>query len=248
MNGCALLSSIVKRSRVPHPFCSTSEVPSPRMNEATYDGGPPISSTILDFENLGRNWRSAPSVPFICDGDFDVIMDRRRPKQLAYAMAPVSRTTPWNRTTGRTKGLNSGETSSPLRLFTIIPATKHPRALPTDLNSTVLFFLAALASVSVSAQESSASATGSGVAVPTSTAGIPNCVLQCSIQAGATAGCTFSDPTCACSTTNGFQDAATQCLLQTCTAEEQQAALGLQGALCGAASSGAFSDSVSATG
>ncbi|KAF9492925.1 hypothetical protein BDN71DRAFT_1450887 [Pleurotus eryngii] len=111
-----------------------------------------------------------------------------------------------------------------------------------------LLILVALIAVSVSAQESSASATGSGVAAPTSTAGIPDCVLQCSIQAGATAGCTFSDPACACSTTNEFQDAATQCLLQNCTPEEQQAALGLQDALCGAASSGAFSDSVSATG
>ncbi|KAL4251300.1 CFEM domain-containing protein [Pleurotus pulmonarius] len=123
----------------------------------------------------------------------------------------------------------------------------NTRALPTDLDSTVLFFLVALASVSVSAQESSASPTSSGVAAPTSTAGIPNCVLQCSIQAGTTAGCAFSDPSCACSTTNGFQDAATACL-QACTPEEQQAALGLQAALCGAASSGAFSDSVSATG
>ncbi|KAF4564437.1 hypothetical protein EYR36_002371 [Pleurotus pulmonarius] len=110
-----------------------------------------------------------------------------------------------------------------------------------------LFFLVALASVSVSAQESSASPTSSGVAAPTSTAGIPNCVLQCSIQAGTTAGCAFSDPSCACSTTNGFQDAATACL-QACTPEEQQAALGLQAALCGAGGASTSAPATSGSG
>ncbi|KAJ8514681.1 hypothetical protein ONZ45_g7812 [Pleurotus djamor] len=102
----------------------------------------------------------------------------------------------------------------------------------------------------VAAQDSSAPATTTGTATPpTSTDGIPACVLTCSLQAGQAAGCTFSDPACACSTTNNFQAAAQECLLSQCTPEEQQTALGLQAALCGGEASSVIpSASDSATG
>ncbi|KAH8089206.1 hypothetical protein HD553DRAFT_305370 [Filobasidium floriforme] len=58
------------------------------------------------------------------------------------------------------------------------------------------------------------------------------CVLTCSQQAATTAGCTsFADPSCVC-TNVAFQNAAQQCLVANCTAEEQAQALSLQATLC----------------
>ncbi|KAG9093203.1 hypothetical protein FRC06_011635 [Ceratobasidium sp. 370] len=73
----------------------------------------------------------------------------------------------------------------------------------------------------------------SSASPPTGTSGISACILQCSMQAAESAGCTnFSDPSCACGNSD-FQSAAAQCLAAECTPEEQQAALQLQQALCG---------------
>ncbi|WWC87366.1 uncharacterized protein L201_002255 [Kwoniella dendrophila CBS 6074] len=79
---------------------------------------------------------------------------------------------------------------------------------------------------------------------------IPTCVVTCSTQAAAAAGCTsYTDVSCVC-TNAAFQNAAGACLIANCTSEEQTAAVSLQSALCAGQSvtGGSVTASISATG
>ncbi|WWC58988.1 uncharacterized protein I303_101534 [Kwoniella dejecticola CBS 10117] len=79
---------------------------------------------------------------------------------------------------------------------------------------------------------------------------IPECVLTCSTQAAAAAGCSsYTDVTCVC-TNADFQNAATSCLTANCTTADQTAALSLQSALCAGQSvtGGSLTASITASG
>ncbi|OJA19755.1 hypothetical protein AZE42_06786 [Rhizopogon vesiculosus] len=79
--------------------------------------------------------------------------------------------------------------------------------------------------------------------------GLTTCIVDCSTQAAASAGCTsFSDLPCVCTSTT-FQTAAGACLQANCTAAEVQSATQLQTAECASLSSNATttSSSISAT-
>ncbi|KAL1744688.1 hypothetical protein HDZ31DRAFT_63826 [Schizophyllum fasciatum] len=104
----------------------------------------------------------------------------------------------------------------------------------------------ALASA-VLAQDSTSSASG---AAPTSTAGISQCLLQCTTTAASANGCSsVTDLQCLC-TSASFQNDAKSCMQDNCTEEEQQAGLQLQAAECaniGTASASEPSSSSDAT-
>ncbi|KAL0953778.1 hypothetical protein HGRIS_004962 [Hohenbuehelia grisea] len=112
----------------------------------------------------------------------------------------------------------------------------------------VVAVLASLANAQVSSgsptiqTDTVVSNTGSGsAAVPSSTAGISQCILTCTITAATANGCTsITDLACICTQT-AFQAAARTCLESTCTPEEQQTALGLQQAQCASFVSGSSS-------
>ncbi|WVQ97506.1 hypothetical protein IAU59_004620 [Kwoniella sp. CBS 9459] len=79
---------------------------------------------------------------------------------------------------------------------------------------------------------------------------IPQCVVTCSTQAAAAAGCTsYTDVTCVC-TNAAFQNAAGACLVANCTADEQTAATSLQQVLCAGQSvtGGSVTATISASG
>jgi len=105
------------------------------------------------------------------------------------------------------------------------------------------FKLTALFFVSVVAAQSSTTGTASA-AVPTSTAGIDQCILTCSQQAATDSGCvSFTNQTCVCSSQQ-FQNAARSCLQQNCTEADLATAEGLQSAVCsGASASGSGTSS-----
>ncbi|GFZ50414.1 hypothetical protein JCM24511_08171 [Saitozyma sp. JCM 24511] len=65
---------------------------------------------------------------------------------------------------------------------------------------------------------------------------IPACVITCSTQAAAAAGCaSYADAACVC-TSATFQNDAGACLVANCTTADQQAASALHQALCGSTS------------
>ncbi|WVF70406.1 hypothetical protein IAT40_005196 [Kwoniella sp. CBS 6097] len=81
-------------------------------------------------------------------------------------------------------------------------------------------------------------------------ANIPQCVVTCSTEAAASAGCTsYTDVTCVC-TNAAFQNAAGACLIANCTADEQTAAASLQQVLCAGQSvtGGSVTATISASG
>ncbi|KAG9021967.1 hypothetical protein FS837_006832 [Tulasnella sp. UAMH 9824] len=64
------------------------------------------------------------------------------------------------------------------------------------------------------------------------TGDVSPCIQQCSQQAATTAGCKdITQTSCIC-TSQAFNTAAAQCLQSTCSQADQQAAMGLQAALC----------------
>ncbi|KAF9444357.1 hypothetical protein P691DRAFT_778304 [Macrolepiota fuliginosa MF-IS2] len=91
-------------------------------------------------------------------------------------------------------------------------------------------FVSAQGSTSATDSTAATLTTSSGIATPSGTPQIPPCVQDCITQAGTSAGCDPTDPTCACQNT-AFVTAAQDCV-GSCTAEEQAAALQLQQQLC----------------
>ncbi|KAG5716911.1 hypothetical protein E4T56_gene8528 [Termitomyces sp. T112] len=63
-------------------------------------------------------------------------------------------------------------------------------------------------------------------------AGISPCILSCVTTAAQSVGCTFTDTSCVCTSTQ-FQSEAQGCLQANCTAQDLQAALALQAQECG---------------
>ncbi|KZT55721.1 hypothetical protein CALCODRAFT_509968 [Calocera cornea HHB12733] len=94
-------------------------------------------------------------------------------------------------------------------------------------------FAAVLLALAVAVAGQSNTASG---AAPTTTAGIPACVLTCSTQASSIAGCSFIDPTCSCENQQ-FQSAANACIGANCSAADAAAGLQLQNATCAALAS-----------
>ncbi|KDQ56218.1 hypothetical protein JAAARDRAFT_79292 [Jaapia argillacea MUCL 33604] len=89
-----------------------------------------------------------------------------------------------------------------------------------------------VAALGVVAQNSTTSAPSVPSGVPTPDA----CILNCTTQAAAAAGCSsFADLACVCTNVN-FQTTAAACLAANCTAADQQTALQLQTAECAAIS------------
>ncbi|KAG8912731.1 hypothetical protein FRC00_003921 [Tulasnella sp. 408] len=110
------------------------------------------------------------------------------------------------------------------------------------------FFIAALAIAAgrVMAQDPTDSAEGPDTTDSPDTTGIPACVMTCTMQEAPAAGCDVTDATCLCAS-EAFQTAAARCIAQTCSADDQAAALQYQTQLCGSADQPAESISASAS-
>ncbi|KAG8957728.1 hypothetical protein FRC00_003593 [Tulasnella sp. 408] len=118
------------------------------------------------------------------------------------------------------------------------------------------FFIAALAIAAgrVMAQDPTDSAEGPDTTDSPDATGIPACVMTCTMQEAPGANCEMyvqfllvpTDVTCLCAS-EAFQAAAAQCIAQTCSADDQAAALEYQTQLCGSAEQPAESISASAS-
>ncbi|KAF5372694.1 hypothetical protein D9615_009859 [Tricholomella constricta] len=91
------------------------------------------------------------------------------------------------------------------------------------------FFALVLLAAGAIAQSSSGTAADPEASNPA--AGISPCIIGCVQPAAEANGCVFTDAACVCAST-AFQTAALTCLTEKCTAEEQQAAIALQGQQC----------------
>ncbi|KAG9049612.1 hypothetical protein FS837_009812, partial [Tulasnella sp. UAMH 9824] len=115
------------------------------------------------------------------------------------------------------------------------------------MRSTTFFIAAvAIAAGRVMAQDPTVteSAAGPDTTDSPDTTGIPACVMTCTMEQAPAAGCDMTDAACLCASET-FQTAAAQCIAQTCSADEQAAALEYQTQLCGSAEQPAESNNAS---
>ncbi|KAF8131801.1 hypothetical protein EV363DRAFT_1416719 [Boletus edulis] len=113
-------------------------------------------------------------------------------------------------------------------------------------NTKALVFIASCALLA-QAQSNTTTAAASQTSLP---AGLDQCIITCSTQAAAVAGCgSFTNLTCVC-TSAAFQSAAGACLAANCTTSDLQAAQQIENQQCAAvtgSSSTAAATSSSAT-
>ncbi|KAF8434380.1 hypothetical protein L210DRAFT_3410855 [Boletus edulis BED1] len=97
-------------------------------------------------------------------------------------------------------------------------------------NTKALVFIASCALL-VQAQSDTTTAAASQTSLP---AGLDQCIITCSSQAAAVAGCgSFTNLTCVCTST-AYQSAAGACLAANCTSSDLQAAQQIENQQCAA--------------
>ncbi|KAG6835009.1 hypothetical protein H0H93_005652 [Arthromyces matolae] len=130
-------------------------------------------------------------------------------------------------------------------LFPLVFTARSRQSLP-PLRKKMKFTQSFLAFVFVATAVLAQDETTTSSAAESSSSAIASltpCIIGCIQPAAEAVGCSYTDPSCVCVSTD-FQTAATACLQANCTAEEVQTAVGLQEAEC-ATVSGTGTDSAS---